>query len=111
MKINREPINDYTGLIGRYEKKDDVFRGQHPDTRSDKEFIKLMVKKGFEKRYPLGTQLKKQVRCINTGQIFPSLQEAGDFYGLSRGAISDHIRKKHRFKFIHLRELKFELLD
>jgi len=112
MKINREPINDYTGMKGRYEKIDDVFRGEHPDTRSDKDFIKLMKQKGVEPMpINLGIQLMKQIRCVNTGQEFRSMYEAERFYGLSRGVIGEHIRKKRRFKSFRMRDLKFEIIN
>lgn len=112
MRINREPINDYTGMLGRYEKIDDVFRGQHPDTRSDKEFIRLMKERGLERpKTKLGMQLMKQVRCINTGMEFKSIGEAESFYGLSRGCIVRHIKLKKPFKFFNMRDLKFEFID
>lgn len=108
MKINRDTYPSQTCLNDR----NDVFRGEHPDTRSDKEFIKLMLDKGFETpATKLGMQLMKQIRCINTGQEFKSITEAEKHFGLSRGVISEHIRRNRTFKFVHMKGLKFELIQ
>lgn len=94
------------------DKNDPIFpRGEHPDTRSNKEWLILM---GFEKsRRSTAKWFHKEKRtnrrpvlCINTGERYDGITIAEKDLGLHKGDISAHIRgerdsvRGYRFKFI-----------
>jgi len=103
MKINSTPIPTEQG-----DTAESIFlRGEHPDKRSDKEFIELMRQRGYEPTIRKRTS-EKQVKCINTGQVFQSMREAEKCFGLYEGSLNMHLRFGSRFR--NHKELRFKLV-
>ena len=105
MKINSTPIPNSTHLDDTAANL--VLRGEHPDKRSDKEFIELMKARGYEREVKRRTA-EKQVKCINTGQVFQSMREAEKCFGLYEGSLNMHLRFGSRFR--NHKELRFKLV-
>jgi hypothetical protein len=94
-------------------------RNQHPDTRSDKQYMEMLNKKlklkyqpipekwypGKPKHYPN----RKRVICLNTGVVYDGIRVAEEALGVSTGHIGKHLRKD-RF-YSHVKKMKFAYYD
>jgi hypothetical protein len=70
-------------------------RCQHPDTRSNKDFLRELENRLFIKR--IEDKAKRayrdsKVMCIQTGEVFESAADADNKLGLTRGATSNVLR-------------------
>ena len=109
MKINREPINPNSQL----DQNDDVFRGEHPDTRTDEEFlrdlenkmfVRNVIKKSLHKRGPSGTK----IICVTNGKIYDSIREAANDIDTHSSNICKHLQGNKMYT--SCRGLTFKLL-
>jgi len=106
MKINSTPIPNST-VLG--DSAGNLFlRGEHPDKRSDKEFIELMRQRGYERIAVDPHANSMKVRCINTGEIFNSFGIAERKYSLPKGSMGHHVMLGRKFRY-H-KNLRFELV-
>ncbi len=106
MKINSTPIPNSTDSDRNL--GDVFFRGEHPDKRSDKEFIELMRQRGYERIAVDPHANSMKVRCINTGEIFDSFGIAERKFHLPKGSMGYHIMCGRKFRY-H-KNLRFELV-
>ena len=102
MKFNREPINTSIHFSD-----DDVFRGEHPDTRSNEEFLAIITGKPRKRANHSGYWEAKKVVCIETGYTYNSISEAARFMGIRKSHLSAHlygkvgkIKGKLTFRFV-----------
>ncbi len=88
MKINSTPIPNST-VLG--DSAGNLFlRGEHPDKRSDKEFVKLMEERFARVRSLAraeGYWASKEVRCLNNGKVYRSVSNAAKQLGVTKGSI------------------------
>ena len=105
MKINSTPIPNSTVLGDTA--ADLVLRGEHPDKRSDKEFIELMQDRGVERIQR--SRHSKGVKVVELNKEFLSFKECEEFFGLKRHILSRYLcgRKK---KMKQLAGLTFRIL-
>lgn len=95
----------------------DIFpRGQHPDTRTNKEWL---MKMGFIKnprvtnpRYPKdlkkGYPNRKPVICITTGEEFKGINMAEAHYGIAKSNLGKHLKGDDQYR--HVKGLQFRYL-
>jgi hypothetical protein len=93
MKINSTPIPNST-VLG--DSAGNLFlRGEHPDKRSDKEFIRLMEQRFARERNisrAEGYWTSREVKCLNNGKIYRSVSNAAKLLGVSKGSIGNVLR-------------------
>lgn len=97
----------------RGSENDDVFRGQHPDTRTNQEFLRDLENKLFVNRVERKviaeqkrTYVDGPVMCVQTGEVFQSAAAAELAMGLTRGGVSkvlNGVRKMINFKYSFIR--------
>ena len=86
-------------------KDDNVFiRGQHPDTRSNQEFMKMLndkfpkrkptrAKREFKKEwYPYMTKKGRKVMCLSNGKIYTSIREAAEDIRVDKSDLGKHLQ-------------------
>jgi hypothetical protein len=87
MKINSTPIPNST-VLG--DSAGNLFlRGEHPDKRSDKEFIELMRQRGYERNTTKG-RMCKGVRCNELNKDFRSFRECERFFGMGNDTLRQY---------------------
>ena len=109
-RVEKSTIKITHGEKNTYEQ---FFRGEHPDTRSNTEFLKSIGVKIAEKRrigmkwYPLKRgNRSKAVICINTKKEYPSIEDAAIEVNVPLTRMWRHINGYHeevagmRFKYI-----------
>lgn len=105
--------------ISRGEKNtyEQFFRGEHPDTRSNSQFLKDMGMKVREKMdregrwYPIKRQVGRcgmEIKCLDNGKIYKSLRDAGFDLGVNHTNISKHL-SGHK-DYTHVGGMKFEYI-
>lgn len=103
IRIDYYPKIDSTG----HDKVDDVFRGEHPDTRTDKEFLQA-IKKKEGLWYPRGRGNPHQPRkifCISNGKTYNSIKEIAADLNLnlvsSYSNMCKHLRRHPQYSNIN----------
>jgi hypothetical protein len=81
---------------------DIFFRGEHPDTRSAKEFLKIIDQRfgtqtASDKWYPgkrghKGGTNSRLIFCTTNGKIYESIKEAGQDLGIGTYNFAKHLR-------------------
>lgn len=94
---------------------DQFFKGEHPDTRSNSQFLKDMGFKVAEKKreglkwYPIKSKVGRlgvEIKCIDNGKIYKSLRDAGADLGLNHTNLSKHLRGDKAYN--HVGGMKFQ---
>jgi len=113
MKIDRTPINPNTEI----KTHDDVFRGEHPDERSDREFLRDLENKLFVKKVEAKARPKKvivirrhyrkgRIMCLQNGEVYESAKEAETKLEIPQGFVSKVLtgdrKSVHGLNFIYL---------
>ena len=102
MKINRETYQPKT-----QSDKVDIFRGQHPDERSNREFLKVISQR-FSKpdltegRWYPGKRgnpgyTARAIHCLTNGKTYNSIKEAREDLGIPGYNFAKHLKgdKQH----------------
>ena len=91
----------------------DVFRNEHPDTRTNQEFlrdiekkmfVKNVIRKSLSRRGPSGTK----IICVTNGKIYNSIQEAANDIDTHSSNICKHLQGNKMYT--SCRGLTFKLL-
>ena len=93
------------------EAKEIFFRGEHPDTRSAKQFLSDMQKAKSRIWYPIRRQPGRtgyRVRCKNTGRVYSSIREAANDLKLDNTNLGRHLAG--HIQHSHVKGYKFELI-
>ena len=109
-KITPSLINSYS----RADSIDVIFpRGEHPDTRTNVQFLRDLENKFFKKQYveKVIKSLKrypnrKPIMCLNTGEIYEGINIAERILGISNG----NIRRQINGDYTHVKGLRFKYL-
>ena len=99
-----QPITSGSSYI--HSDPDICFRGEHPDERTDKEFLRDLENKLFKKSFEEKEKRKyhkSRVMNINTKVIYQTVAEAERLLNLPRG----HVLKKLRTRWKNPRGDKF----
>jgi len=81
----------------------DVFRGEHPDQRTAKEFLKSIEEKTKPLRwYPgkKGRYVRKALFCITNGKTYNTIKEAVDELGIPQYNFSKHLKGDKAYSHI-----------
>ena len=81
------------GSIGAYYGENNGFYGKHHSTES--------IRKMKQKKIGGNNPLAKPVKCLNTGEVFPSCKEASDWCGASRQHINRVCRGERKHTGTH----------
>lgn len=91
------------------------FRGEHPDTRTNSQFLRDLGMKQVEKKlqtriwYPLKRTVGRggmEIKCLANGKTYGSMREAAADLGVNHTNLSKHL-KGHR-AYSHVGGMKFE---
>lgn len=110
---------------GEIKTYDMFFRGDHPDKRSDEEFIhdlnvKLNIIKTVKKETPVAYSFQWYprrkigrigygVKCINNGDTYKSIKDASIALKIDNTNLGRHLRGDKRHS--HVKGYKFEFID
>jgi hypothetical protein len=76
------------------------FRGEHPDTRSDKEFLRMIEKKFNPQKYWYPGPGKRAsnsilLKCLNNGKEYASIKAVREDLGIDTINIAKHLRGEY----------------
>ena len=89
--------------------EDDFFRGEHPDTRTNEEFLRDIENKMFVKSVESKSKrqyISSRVMCVQTGQVFIDCADAEVRLNLCKGVVSRHLngeKKRIAWKYTFIR--------
>lgn len=107
--FNLPKVDSYHGETPAPDTHNDLFpRGQHPDERSDREFLRDMENKMFKRKYESRKPNSIPVMCITDGRTYAGVRIAEKAYRIHPGNLGKHLRGESNYR--HVNGLRFKFM-